>query len=53
MGDAGPPVTPARRATGAVVRLESQPLCCYVGGYVLVESLIGSAGGYRLQRHYD
>lgn len=53
MGDAGPSVTPARQATGAVVRLESQPLCCYVGGYALVESLIGGAGGYRRQRHYD
>jgi len=48
-----PHVTLARRATGAVVPLDSQPLCWWVGGYVLVESLIGGAGGYRLQRHYD
>lgn len=47
-----PHVTLARRATGAVAPLDSQPLCWRVDGYVLVESLLGAGGGYRIQQHY-
>ncbi len=52
-----PHVTLARRAAGATLPATATPpaawpLCWPVDGYVLVESLPGAGGGYRILRRY-
>jgi len=48
-----PHVTLARRANGAAVPPESEPLIWQVGGYALVESQPGNGGGYTVLEYYS
>jgi 2'-5' RNA ligase len=47
-----PHVTLARRAEGALAPDDGRALRWRVRGYVLVESQLGSNGGYRVLRRY-
>jgi 2'-5' RNA ligase len=47
-----PHVTLARRAEGALAPDDGRALRWRVRGYVLVESRLGSNGGYRVLRRY-
>lgn len=47
-----PHVTLARRAAGTIAPAAAPALLWQVGSYVLVESLPGAAGGYRIRRRY-
>jgi len=47
-----PHVTLARRAAGSIAPAAAPALLWQIGSYVLVESLPGAAGGYRIRRRY-
>ncbi len=47
-----PHVTLARRAAGTIAPAAAPALLWQIGSYVLVESLPGAAGGYRIRRRY-
>ncbi|HRF13405.1 MAG TPA: RNA 2',3'-cyclic phosphodiesterase [Candidatus Accumulibacter phosphatis] len=47
-----PHVTLARRAAGTIAPAAAPALLWQIGSYVLVESLPGATGGYRIRRRY-
>lgn len=47
-----PHVTLARRAPAVMLAKEAAPMDWQINDYALVESLLGSAGGYRIVRRY-